>query len=141
MKRFSSLGIPSAIFIVFLMCLTLFGLLCINDAGRAKKYADNYAERVQDYYTAEAKAAEYAAAMKKAYDNGENELKMPEDSCVEAQTLENGVLTFSSRISDAMKLRCAYDLRTGKITDWHTETEDTEPEPVLGLFEIFDFDE
>lgn len=96
-------GATSLIVIFAVLCLAVFAVLVLTSENSARRMSQVSAEAVQAYYEADAKAERTVAEIK----SGE----IPDHVSV-----EDGIYSFSERISDTLDLCVELELREGEWT-------------------------
>ena len=96
-------GASSIIVIFAVLCLAVFAVLVLTSENSARRMSQVSAEAVQAYYEADAKAEQTVAQIK----SGE----IPDHVSV-----EDGIYSFSEKISDTLCLYVELELREGEWT-------------------------
>ncbi|MFB0921098.1 MAG: hypothetical protein QMB62_09480 [Oscillospiraceae bacterium] len=117
-----------------ILCLTVSALTTLSSASRDSLLADKLASDVQDYYSADCRAIETAAALKESIKNGNTPDKVGENTIY---TEENGQYSFSVPIREGLSLNVKLAENNGKLTilSWlQTRTEQWTPDESLKVW-------
>ena len=129
-----SIGITSMTVILCVLCLTIFSVLSLSTALTERKLAEKRAVSAQNYYHAEAEAAEIVNQLQKIWDNGEDIFTYANKNGV---VVKNEFFFFQKAIDDGQELSVVLKYKNGfDIHEWKVvSTADWTPDESLHVWD------
>ena len=105
-----SIGITSITVILCVLCVTVFSVLSLSTALTERKLAEKRAVSAQNYYRAEAEAAEIVNELQNKWNNGEDVFAYANKNGV---VVKDGLFLFRKDIDDGQELSVVLKLKNG----------------------------